>query len=99
MYEVMFAEDVAHDLESIDARDRNPILEAIMEQLTYEPTVTTRHRKVLEGLVPPFEHVPPVWQLAVREFRVFYDVDVERKQVNVRAIRRKPTHRTTKEIL
>jgi mRNA-degrading endonuclease RelE of RelBE toxin-antitoxin system len=51
-----------------------PIVQAIEEQLTLQPTVPTRRRKRLEGLKPSFEAVPPVWELRVGEFRVFYDV-------------------------
>lgn len=39
-----------------------------------------------------------IWQLRVGDFRVFYDVDRERRQVIVRAVRRKGT-RNTKEVL
>ena len=51
------------------------------------------------GLTPPWEHVEPVWELRVGEFRVFYDVSEEESRVIVRAIRRKPPHKTTEEIL
>jgi len=42
---------------------------------------------------------PPVWQLRVGEYRVFYDVDREEMAVYVRAVRLKPPHKTTEEIL
>ena len=54
---------------------------------------------VLVGLVPPWQHEPPVWELRVDEYRVFYDVDQEGSRVTVRAIRHKPPHTTTEEIL
>ncbi len=54
---------------------------------------------MLPGLVPPWEHVLPVWELRVGEHRVFYDVDDPAKIVKVRAIRHKPPHTTTEEIL
>ena len=40
-----------------------------------EPDRQTRNRKILVGLVPPWEHIPPVWELRIGEYRVFYDVD------------------------
>jgi mRNA-degrading endonuclease RelE of RelBE toxin-antitoxin system len=58
----------------------------------------TKRRKLLEGLVPPWDSERPVWQLRVGDFRVFYDVDEERREVIVRAIRRKGT-KGTEEIL
>ena len=41
----------------------------------------------------------PVWELRVGEYRVFYDVDDTEHVVTVRAIRHKPPHATTEEIL
>lgn len=68
-------------------------------QLKYEPTRQTRHRKILVALAPPWDHADPVWELRVGEYRVFYDVDHVQATVGVRAIRRKPPHKTTEEIL
>lgn len=67
--------------------------------LTHEPAVETRNRKQLVNLVPPFEAIPPVWELRIREYRVFYDVSEQQRTVYVRAVRRKPAHRSTREIL
>jgi len=58
----------------------------------------SRRRKLLEGLVPPWDSVRPVWQLRVGDFRVFYDVDEKAHEVIVRAVRRKGTKKT-EEIL
>jgi mRNA-degrading endonuclease RelE of RelBE toxin-antitoxin system len=48
--------------------------------------------------VPPWNSTRPVWQLRVGEFRIFYDVDDTRREVIVRAVRRKGT-KSTEEIL
>ena len=45
------------------------------------------------------EHMDPVWELRIGEYRVFYDVDEQASLVMVRAIRHKPPHKTTEEIL
>ncbi len=63
-----------------------------------EPNVPSARRKVLAGIDPPWDAVRPVWQLRIGEFRVFYDVDDARKEVVVRAVRRKG-RKTTGEIL
>lgn len=39
------------------------------------------------------------WELRVGEYRVFYDVQEQARLVTVRAIRLKPPHKTTEEIL
>lgn len=87
------------DLARLRPFDRNAILDAIEKQLRHEPAKETRNRRPLPGLVPGFEAEPPIWQLRVGDFRVFYDVDEEADTVAVRAVRRKPPERTTEEIV
>ena len=74
-------------------------MEGMQGRLAHEPTRPTKHVKRLEKLLPPFEHVPPIWQLRIGDYRVFYDVDEGDGLVIVRAVRRKPAHMTTGEIL
>ena len=73
-------------------------MDEVDAQLTKNPADATRRKKLLEGLVPPWDDVRLIWQIRVGDFRVFYDVDEERQEVIVRAIRRKGT-KTTREIL
>ena len=63
------------------------------------PDQETKNRKPLPCLIPNFESVPPIWELRVGNYRVYYDVDLEAGKVYVRAVRKKPLHRTTKEVL
>ncbi len=99
MFEIEYAESVERDLLPLRAYHRKAVLDAIDRQLRHEPLTGTRRRKPLPGLIPPWEHVPPVWQLRVGEYRVFYDVDEDNRVVKVRAIRRKAAHKVTKDIL
>ena len=99
MYKIEYAAGVADDLAELRAYDCARILDALEAQLANEPTRETRSRKILVGLVPPWEHVDPIWELRIGEFRVFYDVDAAAAVVSVRAIRRKPPHKMTEEIL
>lgn len=98
-YNIEYAEGVADDLANLRAYERTQILDSIEVQLAHEPTRQTRNRKILVGLLPPWEHVEPVWELRVGEYRVFYDVDEITSVVMIRAIRYKPPHKTTEEIL
>lgn len=77
MYEIRFAESVQDDLRTLRTVDQTAVLDAIEEHLSRRPNVQTRRRKRLVGLEPPFDAVPPIWQLRVGELRVFYDVDGE----------------------
>lgn len=97
--EIRFAVGVVGDIGAIRAAERQRILDGIRRRLGHEPTRTTKHVKQLRKLSPPFEHVPPVWQLRIGDRRVFYDVDEANAEVFVRAVRRKPPHTTTEEIL
>jgi hypothetical protein len=70
-YAIEVTDLAIEELSNIRAFERCPILEAIRQQLTYEPTVTTRNRKLLESLIPSFESVPPIWELRIGAYRIF----------------------------
>ena len=99
MYAIRFAVDVIKDLRKLSAYRRNRILEVLETQLSHEPSSPTRNRKLLVNLIPPWDAEPPIWELRVGEYRVFYDVSEAEKTVYVRAVRRKPPGKKTEEIL
>jgi mRNA-degrading endonuclease RelE of RelBE toxin-antitoxin system len=99
MYEIEFSRGAGDDLKRLRAHDRSRILDAIEDRLSQTPSRRAGNRKLLENLVPPFEAISPVWELRVGDFRVVYDVDEDNRIVFIRAIRLKPPHRTTEEIL
>lgn len=99
MFEIEYTEGIADDLKGLRAFDRKRILDAIEIQLSQEPNRETRNRKIIPGLIPPWNYVEPVWELRIGEYRVFYDIDEIELLVIVRAIRHKPPHKTTEEIL
>lgn len=99
MFTIEYDEDVVDDLQRLRAHNHKRILDGIEAQLFHQPLQQTRNRKPLPGLEPPWEHVKPVWELRVGEYRVFYDVDETTQIVKIRAIRHKPPHKTTEEIL
>ena len=99
MHQVRLAKGVEQDLKRIPLFYRNRILDAIEIQLTNTPDAPTKNRKLLENLITPWEAVPPIWELRVGEYRVFYDVSEEEAVVYIRAIRRKPRGKRTEDIL
>jgi len=99
MFTIEYVEGVADDLAGIRPFDRRQLVDRIEEQLKHEPTTPSRNKKMLVGLIPPWDHMPPVWQLRVGDYRVFYDVDASEQRVSVRAVRHKPPHTTTEDIL
>jgi mRNA-degrading endonuclease RelE of RelBE toxin-antitoxin system len=78
---------------------RRRIADAIDEQLSHQPTVATRNRKVLPVADASFAFEPPLWELRVGDFRVFYDVEEDSQTVYIRAVRDKPPHATSEEVL
>jgi mRNA-degrading endonuclease RelE of RelBE toxin-antitoxin system len=98
MYAIEISDDAQADLIVLRAFDRARILRELPADLGHTPTVATRRRKMLEDLRPSWEHVPPLWQLRVGEYRVFYDVDEAKKAVYIRRVLRKGS-KTTGEIV
>jgi mRNA-degrading endonuclease RelE of RelBE toxin-antitoxin system len=98
-YAIVVHEFAAEKLESFRAFDQRRILADIREQLTDHPCIPTRRRKCLIDSTPSFEHEPPVWELRVGWFRVFYDVAKEEQKVHVRPIRRKQAWQRTEDIV
>ena len=99
MHTIRFAAGVIDDLRQISAYYRRQIFTAIDTHLTHNATTPSRRRKLLVNLIPPWEAVPPIWELRVGAYRVFYDVSEADRIISVRAIRHKPMDQRTEEIL
>ena len=99
MYELRFAADVEDDLKKVGVHDRRRVLDSIEIQLSHQPTVSAKNRKILVDLTPAWEANPPIWELRVGAYRVIYVVDEDRKEVYVRAVREKPPDTRTEDIL
>lgn len=98
-YAIDIVASALDELKRIKPFYRQQIRNAIKQQLTHEPSAETRNRKRLSGAKPDFEHVAPLWQLRVGQFRVFYDVNEEERLVSIRAVREKPRHTTSEDVL
>ena len=97
-FEFAFAESAERKLNEIRVFERRKITDAMDRQLMFEPAVATRNRKCLGDAPAPFEHVPPLYELRVGGYRVYYNVNVAMNTVFIRAVRRKPPHKTTDEV-
>jgi mRNA-degrading endonuclease RelE of RelBE toxin-antitoxin system len=98
LYAVVIRPEAQAELAALRVFDRRKVTDAIRAGLLHDPFAANRNRKPLPGLVPAFEHVPPVWELRVGEYRVFYDGDEASRTVYVRAVRHKPSGATAEEI-
>jgi mRNA-degrading endonuclease RelE of RelBE toxin-antitoxin system len=97
-FAIEFSLTAEKHLNAVRVYERRQIADAIKRQLTSQPNVATRNRKRMDEAVPPFEYVPPLWELRISEYRVYYDVNEAANKVFIRAVRQKPPHKTTREV-
>lgn len=91
-YEIVLTDRVATKLSGIRTFDRTKIRDAIELHLRYEPTRESRSRikKLIQPAISQF-------RLRVGEFRVYYDVVDESREVHVVYIFEKGTEATPEE--
>jgi hypothetical protein len=84
-FSLSFSQDAIMHLDSIEPKYHGELRRAINEQLTHTPTEETRNRKPLQQPAP----LAATWEIRCgpdNRFRVFYDVDLESKSVQVLAV-------------
>lgn len=84
-FSLIYAPVVHKHLAAIDAKYDSLIRERTQEQLTHEPGVETRNRKPVRQPAS----FQAEWELRFgpnNQFRVFYQIDHERRQVRIVAI-------------
>lgn len=87
-FEIIFDDAVQAHFAAIARQDHSSILDAIEQQLSYEPNVKTRNRKSLR--IP--NSLDATWELRCgmnNRYRIFYDVDVDDRLVIILAAGRK----------
>lgn len=89
---LQYARRVTNHLKSIDSKYDSLIREKIEDQLLFEPNVETKNRKPLRQPAP----FSAEWEIRFgpdNRFRVFYDVDDERRVVEILAVGEKRGNR------
>jgi mRNA-degrading endonuclease RelE of RelBE toxin-antitoxin system len=84
-FAIVYADEVNGHLQAIEAKYYSVIQEAIESQLLHEPDGETRNRKPLKRPIA----FGADWELRLgpdNRFRVFYQVNTERREVRVLAI-------------
>ena len=84
-FALIYAPSVHQHLGAIDGKYHSLIHAKIEEQLTHQPNVETRNRKP----VRPPAAFRAEWEIRFgpnNQFRVFYQIDAERKEVRIVAI-------------
>ena len=98
MFAILYEEAAQQDLADLRPFEQRRVLDEVDTQLRAKPMTPTRRKKILVGILPPWNAVRPVWRLRVGDLRVFDDVNAAQREVVVRAVRRKG-RKTTEEIL
>ena len=98
-FELIVAPSAVREMNEFKPFVRRQIRDSIVQQLPYEPTKPARNRKILSVEDASFDFSPPLWELRIGDYRVFYDVDLDEEVVYVRSVRLKPPHHTTDEVL
>ncbi len=76
-YRIDYSPEAEDHLRELTARQQETVLDAVDEQLIYQPTVETRNRKIMR----PNPLAP--WELRIGQLRVYYDVEEEPEPVVV----------------
>lgn len=80
-YAIEYSPETIGHLRALTARQRTQVLDAVEQQLRYEPNVETRNRKPMR----PNPLAP--WELRIGDLRVYYDVeDIPKPRVSIRAV-------------
>ena len=76
MYEIRWDHGARDDMKRLRLRafEARQIVDTVDGQLAYEPDRESKRKKMIRpGESLPFEHLEPVWELRVGEYRVFYE--------------------------
>ena len=93
-FTLVYAREVIAHLSAIERKHHSLIRSKIEEQLLHEPNVETENRKML--LIP--NAISATWEIRFgpnNQFRVFYEVDRDSREVNILAIGIKRGNRLT----
>jgi mRNA-degrading endonuclease RelE of RelBE toxin-antitoxin system len=80
MFDIDITESARDDIGFFKPFERRRILDAIEEQLTYEPVTPTRQRKTLRP------NNLSQWALRVGKYRIFYDIEADPVIVRIKAV-------------
>ena len=98
-FSITFTETARAEMKGLKAFEARLVAEAIVTGLTHQPFVATRNRKQLVGVRASFDFRPPLWELRVKDLRIFYDGNEADRTITIRSVRRKEPKQTTQEVL
>jgi len=79
-FDIEYSPDAVSQLQQLRRFDQVAVADAVEKALKHEPSAPSRHRKRMRS------KIISTWELRIGDFRVYYDVDDQRRLVEVRAI-------------
>jgi len=92
-YRIEYSPDAEEHLRLLTKREQGMVLDAVDEQLAFQPATETRNRKPMR----PNPLAP--WELRVGRLRVYYDIEVEEVIVLAIGIKKGGRVRIGKEVI
>ncbi len=96
---LVVSEAAREELDALRAFEKRQIADEIEKKLLVDPLAQTRKMKMLGEVKAGFSYERPLRELKVGNYRVYYNVNEQALTVYVHAIRHKPPHMTTEEVL
>ncbi len=91
-YHVQYSQEAVEDIKALRAYDQRKILDTVERHLFHKPTQISRTR--IKQMVQPFWSQ---FRLRIQDFRVYYDVDVDQRIVNILRVLKKDQFETPEE--
>lgn len=80
MFEIEFTPEAWDDLKALKKNEQVEVLDAMDDQLLYEPTVETRNRKRM------YPNQVAEWELRIGRLRVLYNVEQQVSVVSIETV-------------
>ncbi len=91
-YEIRYANEAAQDIRGLRKFDQRKVIDGIETHLTHQPRFLSKSR--IKAMSQPFWSQ---YRLRVDQFRVYYDVNDEKRIVNIQRVLMKTTNQTPEE--
>jgi mRNA-degrading endonuclease RelE of RelBE toxin-antitoxin system len=98
-FAIVFSASAKNEFDALKTFDQRRVADAITAKLIFGPELPSHGKKNLGNEPANFTYVPPLWELRVAEWRVFYTASLDDKLVLVCGVRRKPPNLTTSQVL
>jgi len=98
-FAISFSLSAKSEFDALKTFDQRRVADAIAAKLIFGPVLPSHGKKNLGNEPANFAYVPPLWELRMADWRVFYTVSMDDRNVLICGVRRKPPDLTTAQVL